>query len=123
MFAVRWHWEEGDRHLRILPRLWENDLNWAQWAQFGVHLATLWFVVMMLRFSRQMTNERLRQEELKTRKLMEAWDNASFDKRILQAADDWFDDKPNSKVLLREAVALKRRNQEMSDPTDRSDSK
>lgn len=74
----------------------------------------------MTRFKKRMNDERLRQEELKTQKMEETYGYGRFDRLILQAADDWFDDKPNSKVLLREVVGLKRQNKGMSDPTDRT---
>lgn len=78
---------------------------------------------MMMRFMKRMNEERLKQEQHRTMKVLEALDSELFDKRILKAADDWFDDKPNSKVLLRQAIDAKRRNHGMSDPTDTTVSK
>lgn len=98
----------------------EDSVSYAEWAQTGVHISVMCFIVMMLRFMKRMNDERLRQEEMKTRKMAEAYGHGRIDKLILEAADDWFDDKPNSKVLLREVVGLKRQNRGMSDPTDRT---
>lgn len=101
----------------------ESPVSYAEWAQTGVHISVMCFIVMMLRFMKRMNDERLKQEELKTQKMRETYGHERFDKLILQAADDWFDDKPNSKALLREVVGLKRQDREMSDPTDRTVSK
>lgn len=106
--------------VRLIHR---GALNWVQWAQFSVHASVFCFCILMLNFMRRMTAERVKQEELMTQKVMEAYDKDAFDKRVLEAADDWFDDKRDSKTRLREAIALKRQNQGMSVPTGRTISK